>query len=133
MTKREVVLYAAEEWDVRLLDTGSTAILFKVKGEVIGALLHEKDLGLYTGRIVNAAVTQRAKSPSPLIGEEAIATVPIATTDLAFGRGRSDEEVMLTLRCGRLTLTFALEVGRARQVCAEMLSLTTGHTAGRRN
>ena len=119
--KERLTLLAADRWAVQPADADSTAVVFRAGEHASGAVLSNEDLSRFAGTILRSAI-EYARTQSPLAEDgEQITAVPIPVNALGVSAGRVETEAILTLRCGNLTLTFAVEAAMLHGMCTSLV------------
>ena len=105
-------LEAPTEIALRPVDNSPhTAIIFKMKDGLSGALLPDQDLSAFTALIIKQAVRVAAKRPSQIARKKTLTTDPLVVSRLQLSPGRSkSEEALLIIEIGNLTMTFSVTV-----------------------
>ena len=124
MADGKLTLGTAQGWAVSPASDTHTAIVFKVDGTPIGAVVKNDDLSRLTERIIQEAAKHAAKKAARIEQGESITANPIPVSSIALGHGRSDTEALLAMRFGNLTLTFAVELSNIRNMCTRVLQAT---------
>lgn len=115
-----LALPVTDSWQVHPVDADNTAVVFRAGKHTNGAILPNDALSRFAGSILNSAI-KHAQSQSPHLEDgEQITGVPVPVVGLAVSPGRTGTEAMLTLRCGNLTLTFAVEASMLHDMCASL-------------
>jgi hypothetical protein len=89
-------------------DGKHTAVPFKVKSGVTGAVLGPKEHSQLAAVLLDYARKVAASTPADVEGGS-IEAMPIPITSMGIARGRTTDEAFLSLRLGQLTLTFSAD------------------------
>jgi hypothetical protein len=115
-------LETAEGWAIEPHANGKvTAVVFKMKDGVIGAMLGNQDFGRYASRIILEAQKFAATQATPAPQGEILNADPIPLAALGIGRGRTSTEALLSAKLGNLTLVFSVELSMLRELCTALL------------
>ena len=106
-------------------DGKQTALIFRIAQEpgMLGVAVNSLELSRIASLLISQAAKVAAKV-APKTPPEKLTATPILASHLAFGKGRSDSEAIVSFRVGNLDLTFAVDVPILHQQCTRLLSMT---------